>query len=93
MTTTDSRPVTVPDWPLVRRLAPDVLGTLVRRYGHFDSCEDAVQEALPAAARQWPAEGWPTSPKAWLITVASRRLTDELRSAEARRQREELDQA
>lgn len=93
MTTTDSRPVTVPDWPLVRRLAPDVLGTLVRRYGHFDSCEDAVQEALLAAARQWPAEGWPASPKAWLITVASRRLTDELRSAEARRRREELDQA
>jgi RNA polymerase sigma factor (sigma-70 family) len=52
-----------------------------------------VQEALLAAARQWPAEGWPASPKAWLITVASRRLTDELRSAEARRQREELDQA
>jgi RNA polymerase sigma factor (sigma-70 family) len=93
VTTTDSRPVTVPDWPLVRRLAPDVLGTLVRRYGHFDSCEDAVQEALLAAARQWPAEGWPASPKAWLITVASRRLTDELRSAEARRRREELDQA
>src|ERR671910_795266 len=88
-----SRPVTVPDWPLVRRLAPEVLGTLVRRYGHFDSCEDAVQEALLAAARQLPAEGWPASPKAWLITVASRRLTDELRSSEGRRRREELDQA
>ena len=72
---------------------PEVLGTLVRRYGHFDSCEDAVQEALLAAARQWPVEGWPASPKAWLITVASRRLTDELRSAEARRRREDQDRS
>lgn len=85
--------MTAPDWPLVRRLAPEVLGTLVRRYGHFDSCEDAVQEALLAAADQWPAAGWPASPKAWLITVASRRLTDELRSTQARHRREELDQA
>jgi RNA polymerase sigma factor (sigma-70 family) len=81
------------DWQVVRRLGPEVLGTLVRRYGHFDLCEDAVQEALLAAARQWPVEGWPTSPKAWLLTVASRRLTDALRSDEARRRREEADVA
>ena len=65
----------------------------MRRYGHFDPCEDAVQEALLAAAVQWPVEGRPASPKAWLLTVASRRLTDELRSDEARRRREEADVA
>jgi RNA polymerase sigma factor (sigma-70 family) len=87
------RPAGPPDWSLVRQLAPEVLGALVRRYGHFDACEDAVQEALLAAARQWPVEGWPASPKGWLITVASRRLTDELRREEARRRREEADWA
>ena len=61
----------------------------MRRYGHFDVCEDAVQEALLAASVQWPDGGLPDSPKAWLITVASRRLTDELRSDGARRRREE----
>ncbi len=75
---------------LLRRLAPQVLGALVRRYGHFDLCEDAVQEALLAAALQWPEEGVPDNPRGWLITVASRRLTDELRSAEARHRREEI---
>jgi RNA polymerase sigma factor (sigma-70 family) len=75
----------------LRRLAPQVLGALVRRYGHFDACEDAVQEALLAAARQWPESGEPTDPKAWLITVASRRLTDALRSDASRRRREETD--
>jgi RNA polymerase sigma factor (sigma-70 family) len=79
------------DVTLVRRLAPDVLAALVRRYGHFDACEDAVQEALVAASRQWPVEGRPASPKAWLLTVASRRLIDELRSDEARRRREQAD--
>jgi RNA polymerase sigma factor (sigma-70 family) len=74
---------------LLRRLAPQVLGTLVRRYGHFDLCEDAVQEALLAAAVQWPREGVPENPRGWLITVASRRLTDQLRSDQARRRREE----
>jgi RNA polymerase sigma factor (sigma-70 family) len=74
---------------LLRELAPQVLGALVRRYGHFDMCEDAVQEALLAAAVQWPDEGVPESPKGWLITVASRRLTDQLRSEQARRLREE----
>ena len=77
------------DLALVRRLAPEVLAMLVRRYGHFDACEDAVQEALVAASVQWPAEGRPASPKAWLMTVASRRLIDELRSDEARRRREQ----
>ena len=79
------------DPALVRRLAPEVLAMLVRRYGHFDACEDAVQEALVAASVQWPAEGRPASPKAWLMTVASRRLIDELRSDEARRRREQSD--
>ncbi|WP_405526230.1 sigma-70 family RNA polymerase sigma factor [Streptomyces avidinii] len=74
---------------LLRRLAPQVLGALVRRYGHFDAAEDAVQEALLAAARQWPVEGRPANPRGWLIRVASRRLTDQLRSEEARRRREE----
>jgi RNA polymerase sigma factor (sigma-70 family) len=81
----------VRDWAAVRRLAPEVLGVLVRRHGRFDACEDAVQEALAAAAAQWPAEGWPDSPRAWLVTVASRRLVDELRSDAARRRREEAD--
>ena len=47
------------DWRAVRRLVPEVLGALVRRYGHFDACEDAVQEALVAAPAQWPVQGWP----------------------------------
>ncbi len=79
------------DWHAVRRLVPEVLGTLVRRYGHFDACEDAVQEALVAAAAQWPVEGWPDSPRGWLVTVASRRLADQVRSDAARRRREEAD--
>ncbi|HEY0717392.1 MAG TPA: DUF6596 domain-containing protein, partial [Streptosporangiaceae bacterium] len=74
---------------LLRQLAPQVLGALVRRYGHFDTAEDAVQEALLAAATQWPADGRPDSPRAWLITVASRRLTDLLRAEQARQRREE----
>ncbi|ONI77570.1 RNA polymerase subunit sigma-24 [Kribbella sp. ALI-6-A] len=73
---------------LLRELAPQVLGALVRRYGHFDTAEDAVQEALLAAARQWPDEGCPDNPRGWLITVASRRLTDLLRSEQARQRRE-----
>jgi RNA polymerase sigma factor (sigma-70 family) len=74
---------------LLRPLAPQVLGALVRRYGHFDTAEDAVQEALIAAATQWPADGIPANPKAWLVTVASRRLTDLLRAEQARRRRED----
>lgn len=78
-----------PDEDLLRRLVPQVLGALVRRYGHFDAAEDAVQEALLAAARQWPAEGRPRNPRGWLIRVASRRLVDRLRADDARRRREE----
>jgi len=74
---------------LLRELAPRVLGVLVRRYGRFDSSEDAVQEALLAAATQWPEQGVPESPRAWLVTVASRRLVDGWRSEDARRRREE----
>src|SRR6266542_841701 len=74
---------------LLRELAPQVLGALVRRYGHFDACEDAVQEALLAATVQWPDQGLPQNPRGWLITVASRRVTDQLRSDQARRRRED----
>lgn len=72
----------------LRDAAPYALGTLVRRYGQFDACEDAVQEALIAAASSWPADGIPDSPRAWLTTVADRRLTDAWRSESARRRRE-----
>jgi RNA polymerase sigma factor (sigma-70 family) len=74
---------------LLRELSPQVLGALVRRYGRFDAAEDAVQEALIAAAQQWPLTGTPDNPRGWLIRIASRRLIDELRSADARRRREE----
>ncbi|MVO88395.1 sigma-70 family RNA polymerase sigma factor [Streptomyces sp. p1417] len=74
---------------LLRLHAPQVLGALVRRYGHFGEAEDAVQEALLAAAREWPGRGVPDNPRGWLIKVASRRLTDQLRSDSARRRREE----
>src|SRR5215470_1178277 len=74
---------------LLRRLAPQVLGAVVRRYGHFDTAEDAVQEALLAATVQWPSDGVPDDPRAWLIKVASRRLTDLLRSEQARQRRED----
>ncbi|MFF7179750.1 sigma-70 family RNA polymerase sigma factor [Streptomyces sp. NPDC008121] len=74
---------------LLRRNAPQVLGALVRRYGHFDAAEDAAQEALLAAARQWPETGTPDNPRGWLIRVAARRLTDQLRADEARARREE----
>ncbi|HEY0691286.1 MAG TPA: DUF6596 domain-containing protein [Kribbella sp.] len=74
---------------LLREQTPQVLSALVRHYGHFDLCEEAVQEALLAAALQWPEEGVPDNPRGWLIRVASRRLTDLLRSESARRKREE----
>ncbi len=73
---------------LLRDLAPQVLGVLVRRNGQFDACEDAVQEALLAAARQWPDQGVPANPRGWLIAVASRRLTDQVRAESARQRRE-----
>jgi RNA polymerase sigma factor (sigma-70 family) len=74
---------------LLRRLTPQVLGAVVRGYGHFDLAEDATQEALLAAARRWPRDGMPDDPQAWLIAVAARRLTDLLRAEQARRRREE----
>ena len=73
---------------LLRDLAPQVLGVVARRFRDFPSAEDAVQEALLAAFRQWPREGIPENPRAWLIHVASRRMTDMVRSEIARRERE-----
>jgi RNA polymerase sigma factor (sigma-70 family) len=75
---------------LLRELAPRVLGVLARRYGDFADAEDAVQEALIAAATAWPAEGQPGNPLGWLVRVASRRLANIYRSDDARRRREEL---
>ena len=75
---------------LLRDLAPQVLGVIVRRYRDFPASEDAVQEALIAAATQWPLDGAPESPSAWLIRVASRRIADHIRAETARRHREEL---
>ncbi|HTJ39604.1 MAG TPA: sigma factor, partial [Dactylosporangium sp.] len=74
---------------LLRECAPQVLAAVVRRYGDFEACEDAVQEALIAAARQWPETGVPQQPQHWLITVASRRRVELLRNETARRRREE----
>lgn len=72
-----------------RREAPRVLAALVRRYDHFEDCEDAVQLALLAAAKQWPVDGVPDNPAGWLTRVAARRMVDTLRSDRARRAREE----
>lgn len=74
---------------LLRELAPQVLGTVVRRFRDFASAEDAVQEALLAAALQWPREGVPENPRGWLIQVAIRRMMDQVRSDAARKRREE----
>jgi len=73
---------------LLREFAPQVLAALIRRYGQFDACEDAVQEALLAATRQWPGEGIPERPRSWLLAVASRALVDAWRADSARRRRE-----
>ncbi len=73
---------------LLRDLAPQVLGAVMRSFRDLAACEDAVQEALIAAASQWPQEGIPDDPRAWLIRVARRRMVDHLRSEDARRQRE-----
>jgi RNA polymerase sigma factor (sigma-70 family) len=75
---------------LLRELAPQVLGVLVRRYRQFHLCEDASQEALLAAALQWPADGIPENPRGWLVAIGSRRLMDQVRSEQSRRNREEL---
>ena len=74
---------------LLRELAPQVLGAVARRHGDFDTAEDAVQEALLAAATQWPGDGVPANPRGWLYHVALRRMTDLLRSEMARRRRED----
>jgi predicted RNA polymerase sigma factor len=73
---------------LLRELAPQVLGAVMRRYRDFAAAEDAVQEALVAAAVQWPRDGLPENPRGWLIQVAARRMTDYLRSELARRRTE-----
>ena len=75
---------------LLRELAPQVLGAVVRRYRDFAAAEDAVQEALLAAATQWPRDGLPDNPRGWLIHVAARRLTDEIRTEIARRRRQAI---
>jgi len=75
---------------LLRELAPQALGVLVRRCGDFASAEDAVQEALLSAAITWPADGRPDNPLGWLVRVASRRLADQYHRDDARRRREEL---
>jgi RNA polymerase sigma factor (sigma-70 family) len=74
---------------LLRAEAPQVLGALVRRFGHFDIAEDAVQEALLAASRTWPADGVPDNPRSWLIRIGYRRMVDLLRTDQARRRREQ----
>jgi RNA polymerase sigma factor (sigma-70 family) len=81
--------VTAAPEDLLRDLAPQVLGALLRRYDDFAAAEDAVQDALIAAAEQWPKDGLPDYPRGWLIQVANRRTLDHLRSEQARRRREE----
>src|SRR5262245_19352047 len=83
----ESTPTTIEH--LLRDLAPQLLSAVVRRYGDFAAAEDAVQEALIAAAAQWPAEGVPKNPRGWLFHVSLRRLADQVRSELARRRREE----
>jgi len=85
-----TQPLDIPIEHLLRELTPQVLGAVVRRFHDFASAEDAVQEALLAAAIQWPQEGIPDNPRGWLIQVAARRMMDYLRSEEARRRREKL---
>jgi RNA polymerase sigma factor (sigma-70 family) len=75
---------------MLRELAPQVLGAVIRRFQDFAASEDAVQEALIAAAAQWPRDGVPEDPRAWLIRVAARRIVDHVRAEAARRRREEI---
>lgn len=75
---------------LLRELAPQALGAVVRQCGDFAAAEDAVQEALLAATLHWPKEGMPDNPRGWLIRAAMRRVTDQVRSDRARRRREEV---
>ena len=82
------KPLDIPLEQLLRELTPQVLGSVVRRFRDFAAAEDAVQEALLAAATQWPDHGLPENPRAWLTQVAFRRMTDQIRSESARRRRE-----
>ncbi|MGK8553133.1 RNA polymerase sigma factor [Nocardia gipuzkoensis] len=84
----DDTPLPASTEDLLRTLAPQVLGTLVRRFGDFDTAEDALQEALLAAATQWAGQGLPDNPRAWLTQVAQRRMADAVRAEVARRRRE-----
>lgn len=84
----DDTPLPASTEDLLRTLAPQVLGTLVRRFGDFDTAEDALQEALLAAATQWAGQGLPDNPGAWLTQVAQRRMADAVRAEVARRRRE-----
>ena len=79
-----------PTEDLLRTLAPQVLGVVARRYRNFNDAEDAVQDALVAASTQWPVDGAPDNPRAWLVRVASRRMVDQFRHDDARRRREDL---
>jgi RNA polymerase sigma factor (sigma-70 family) len=74
---------------LLRECAPQVVGVIARRFGDFASAEDAVQEALLAAARHWPVDGVPDNPRGWLVQTAARKMTDLIRSEVARRRRED----
>ena len=80
---------TVVEPDLLRDLTPRAVAALVRHYGHLEDCEDAVQEALAAAIKQWPVDGVPDNPRGWLITVASRRLIEQWRRDSARERREQ----
>src|SRR5262249_11063549 len=82
------QPLDISSERLLRELRPQALGTVVRRFHDFAAAEDAVQEASLAAALQWPREGLPDNPRAWLTQVAFRRMTDQIRSDSARRARE-----
>ena len=83
-----TQPTEIPIEHLLRELTPQVLGAVVRRFRDFAAGEEAVQEASLAAAMQWPREGLPDNPHAWLTRVAFRRMTDHIRSESARRRRE-----
>jgi len=81
-------PTDVPIEHLLRELTPQVLGIVARRFRDFAAAEDAVQESLLAAATQWPCDGLPENPRAWLTQVAFRRMADYIRSESARHRRE-----
>ena len=73
---------------LLRELTPQVLGIVVRRFRDFAAAEDAVQEASIVAVTQWPRDGVPENPRAWLTQVALRKMVDHISSESARKRRE-----